>query len=296
MGRRRHAPASTLAVLALALAAATTAQAEQELPAPRGFVNDFANILSTDQTASLERIAQGLKEGTGAELAVAIMPSTTPLDPKTYAVDLFTKWGIGRKGQDDGVLVLLAIAERRIEVEVGYGLEGVLPDGRVGRILDEAAIPHFREGRMGEGLVATAEALAQVVSNAPGADAIGAAGSGEEGGFPLHPIGFLVSLPILLGLATVLRRPMMVMTGTAGVLGGMSIAGLIGGAIGLALGVGLAFLLPKAPAGGSGWGTGGGGFGGGLPRGGFGGGGGGGGGFGGFGGGRSGGGGAGRGW
>lgn len=286
-------PASAVAVLALALAAAAVARAGSDLPAPRGFVNDFANVLTADQAAALERVAQGLKDGTGAELAIAILPSTAPLDPKTYAVDLFAKWGIGRKGRDDGVLVLLAIAERRIEVEVGYGLEGALPDGRVGRILDEAAIPRFREGRMGEGLVATAEALARVVAGAPGADAIGAAGTGEEGGFPLHPVAFMLSLPILLGLATVLRRPMMVMTGTAGVLGGLSIAGLLGGAIGLGLGVGLAFLLPKAPAGGSGWGTGGGGFGGGLPRGGFGGGGGG---FGGFGGGRSGGGGAGRGW
>lgn len=286
-------PASAVAVLALALAAAAVARAGSDLPAPRGFVNDFANVLTADQAAALERVAQGLKDGTGAELAIAILPSTAPLDPKTYAVDLFAKWGIGRKGRDDGVLVLLAIAERRIEVEVGYGLEGALPDGRVGRILDEAAIPRFREGRMGEGLVATAEALARVVAGAPGADAIGAAGAGEEGGFPLHPVAFMLSLPILLGLATVLRRPMMVMTGTAGVLGGLSIAGLLGGAIGLGLGVGLAFLLPKAPAGGSGWGTGGGGFGGGLPRGGFGGGGGG---FGGFGGGRSGGGGAGRGW
>lgn len=293
MGRWRHAGRIAIA-LAIVLGAGADADAGSDWPAPKGFVNDFAGVLSGEQAATLEGIATSLKAGSGAELAIAVVPTVAPLDPKTYAVELFSRWGIGRKGKDDGLLILLAMAERRVEVEVGYGLEGVLPDGRVGRILDEFAVPHFREGRMGEGLVATADALARVVTGVEGADAIGAdASPGPDGGFPHGPIAFILSLPILLLLAAVLKRPMMVLTGTAGVLGGLSLFGLLGGLIGLGLGLLVGFLLPKTPAGGSGWGSGGGGFGGG----GFGGRrGGSSGGFGGFGGGRSGGGGAGRGW
>jgi uncharacterized protein len=294
MGRWRHAGRAVIA-LAIVLGVGTNAGAETDWPEPRGFVNDFAGVLSSEQAATLQTIATRLKEGSGAELAIVTVETVAPLDAKTYAVELFSRWGIGRKDRDDGLLILLAMAERRIEVEVGYGLEGALPDGRVGRILDQFAVPHFREGRMGEGLVATAEALSQVAAGTEGADAIGADASAEpDKGFPHGPIAFLLSLPILLLLGTVLKRPMMVLTGTVGVLGGLSLFGLIGGLIGLGLGLVIGYFLPRTPSGGSGWGSGGGGVGGGgLGGGGFGGGRSGGGGFGG---GRSGGGGAGRGW
>ncbi len=286
----RHALA-TLTAMLLVMATVGIARAEVDWPKPAGFVNDFANVLTTEQAAELDQIAKDLKAGNGAELAIAIVPATDPLDPKSYAVELFAKWGVGRKGKDDGVLVLLAMAERRIEVEVGYGLEGVLPDGRVGRILDEFAVPHFREGRMGEGLVAAAQALAKAAAGGEGADAIGAAPtSAPDTGFPGGALAFTLTLPVLILLATVLKKPMMLMTGTVGILGGLSVFGLLGGLIGLSLGMLLGYFLKVSP-GGPGGGTGGGGFG----RGGFGGGGSSSGG-GGFGGGRSGGGGAGRGW
>lgn len=294
MRRRRHAERGAI-FLAMMLGVVRVAVGDVSWPSARGFVNDLAGVLSDDQASALEGIATRLKEGSGAELAIAIVPSAAPLDPKSYAVGLFERWGPGRMGRDDGVLILLAMAERRIEVEVGYGLEGVLPDGRVGRILDAVAVPHFREGRMGEGLVATAEALAQVVGGAEGADAIGAVP--EEGGNTLlQMLLILGAMPLLLVLATVAKRPMLLLSGMAGVAGGMSLFGLLGGLIGLGLGLAVGFLLPKTFPGGSGWGPGGGAGGGGLGRGGFGGGRGGSGGFGGFGGGRSGGGGAGRGW
>lgn len=75
---------------------------------------------------------------------------------------LFEQWGIGKKGQDRGLLLLNAIEERRIRVEVGYGLEGALPDGKVGAILDEFAVPMLREGRPGAAYFATVRELARV--------------------------------------------------------------------------------------------------------------------------------------
>lgn len=138
--------------------------ADVKFPAPKGFVNDFAGVLSPSQLTQLRSITSSLKQKNGSELAVVTVKSVAPLDPKMYAVKLFNKWGIGEKGKDNGVLLLLAMEERRVEIEVGYGLEGVLTDATCGRILDNYAVPKFKQGKMGEGLVAAAGAIAKVAA------------------------------------------------------------------------------------------------------------------------------------
>ena len=106
-----------------------------QIPKPIGYVNDFAGIIENDVV--LEAKINELKQSAGAEISVVTI-NALPADEsiQTYANRIFNEWGIGKKGEDNGLLILVAVEERRIQVETGYGLEGILPDGRIGRILD----------------------------------------------------------------------------------------------------------------------------------------------------------------
>ena len=126
------------------------------LPRPVGYVNDFANVISGDHRRQMEDVAIALRDDQGVELAVVTIRSAAPLTPKDYATQLFNEWGIGGP-EDSGLLILLSVDDREIQVEVGYGLEGVLPDGKVGAILDQAVVPHLAKGEYGRGLLAGAK-------------------------------------------------------------------------------------------------------------------------------------------
>jgi len=112
---------------------------------PHGFVNDYSGVLTSDQIVQLEQLAREIEQNTSAELVILIVNDTGELSPFEYRVKIFNEWGIGKEN-DNGLLILLVPPQRLIEVEVGYGLEGILPDSKVGRFLDQYAIPHLREG------------------------------------------------------------------------------------------------------------------------------------------------------
>ncbi len=137
-------------------------------PSPRGAVNDFAGIIPASYREAMERLAGELLSKTGAAVVVATVPSTKGEDPDEYANRLYEAWGIGRKGDDRGVLVFLALEERRIRIETGYGLEGLLPDGLVGSLIDTAILPDLRRGAFGPGLFKGMEALAAVIARDAG--------------------------------------------------------------------------------------------------------------------------------
>ena len=124
-----------------------------EFPEPVGYVNDYAKILSEQQIQSVNDYIKELQEKTTAEVAVVTMKSVAPYDINLYAVKLFEKWGIGVKGEDNGVLILLALKERKVRLEVGYGLEGILPDGLAGQIIRKFMIPYFKQEDYGQGLI-----------------------------------------------------------------------------------------------------------------------------------------------
>lgn len=147
-----------LALTLLAVSLGTVALAS--FPSPQGWVTDLAGVLEESQRAQLENLLGDLERETSAEIALVVVSTTAPLDPFTYGVRLFEEWGIGKEGVDNGLLILLAMEEREIRVEVGYGLEHVLTDGHIGSLLDSQALPHFREDRFGAGLVELAQALA----------------------------------------------------------------------------------------------------------------------------------------
>ncbi|HSQ00927.1 MAG TPA: TPM domain-containing protein [Candidatus Dormibacteraeota bacterium] len=138
-------------VLALVLLLAA-AVAAQEIPVPQGFVTDRAGVIDAPTRAKIEALAQELQQKTGAEIAVLTVDTTAPLDDFSYAMRVAEAWKVGKKGEDTGVLVVVAVGDRKVRVVTGYGVEGVLPDGLVGNIQDREMVPEFRAGRTGEGI------------------------------------------------------------------------------------------------------------------------------------------------
>ncbi|HKQ57822.1 MAG TPA: TPM domain-containing protein [Candidatus Eisenbacteria bacterium] len=156
--RARFAWAFGLAML-LTGAIAVSARAQDStgtpgIPPPVGFVNDRADKLSDTDRAKLEAFLDQLKQKTGAEFAVLIVPTTAPITPSEYKVQVFNRWGLGKKGEDNGILMLVAIEERQVRFETGYGLEGVLPDGLQSRIFRNEMAPRFRDGDWAGGVTA----------------------------------------------------------------------------------------------------------------------------------------------
>jgi uncharacterized protein len=139
----------------------------QALPKPSGYVNDFAHVLDQESSVRIEQLCQELQAKTGAELAVVTVKSLDGDPIEDYAVKLFQQWGIGKKDQSNGLLVLVAIQERRTRMEVGYGLEPVIPDGYSGEVL-RSLQPYFRANHYGAGLYAAASQLASRIAQSAG--------------------------------------------------------------------------------------------------------------------------------
>jgi uncharacterized protein len=256
--------AFAIGVLACALAAGSAAQELPELTQP---VNDFAHVIDSGSAREIDRISRTLKAASGDVIVVATVPTVEPYaDIKEYAVKLFENHGrgIGDKGKDNGILVVLALKERQVRVEVGYDLEQWITDGYAGETSREFMAPLFRQGLYGPGLVAGVERIAGRVAQGRGVSLQGVRAPREPSSG-----GGGVGIPLWLILVLILIFWLLSRSGGGPrqrYWGG-------GGWGGWSSGVG--------PFGGGGWGSGGGGFGGG---------------FGGFGGGRSGGGGGGAGW
>jgi uncharacterized protein len=142
-----------------------------EIPADRllqslhaaGDVNDFAGVLKPDEKQSLENRCRQVREQTGAQLAVVVLRSLEGGQIDDFAVKLFERWGIGQKGKDNGLLLLVALEDRQARIEVGYGLEGILPDSLAGRILREQLFPAFKQQKYAEGLSAAVGRIAEIV-------------------------------------------------------------------------------------------------------------------------------------
>jgi uncharacterized protein len=143
---------------------------ETKFPKPRGWVNDHAGILNQSERSLLSALANELERATSAEIAVVTLNTigTTPIEE--YAVDLFEKWGIGKKDKDNGLLILVAVNERQVRIEVGYGLEGVITDGLAGQIIREKIVPEFRQGNFGRGLLAAAATTANLIAKEAGVE------------------------------------------------------------------------------------------------------------------------------
>lgn len=156
-----------LLFLALAMAFAVYGERIDTL-SPKGRVSDFAGQFSAAELTALENFLQEVERKTTAEIAVVTVKNLDGGDIDDYATRLFERWGIGKKGKDNGALLIAAIEDRKVRIEVGYGLEGVIPDARAGRILDESVIPYFKIQRYAAGLTEGAKTLAQLVAQDAG--------------------------------------------------------------------------------------------------------------------------------
>jgi len=137
----------------------------QTFPKPIGYVNDFAGVIDQGSKQQMERLINVLHEETEAEIAVVTVQSISPYGSiEEYSVDLATNWGIGKKKEDTGVLILVAMKERKIRIEVGYGLEGVITDGLAGEIIDRSILPLLKNGEYGNGLLKGVEAVSGIVA------------------------------------------------------------------------------------------------------------------------------------
>lgn len=142
----------------------------ERVPNPRakdgGWVVDTAGVLSAEQKNRLNRLIDQLERDTGAEVAVVILRRTQGATPKEYATELFNRWGVGKRDADNGVLLLVALGDRRVEIETGYGMEAILPDAVAGEILDTVVVPRFRAGDIAGGVIAGVEAIATRIREA----------------------------------------------------------------------------------------------------------------------------------
>lgn len=136
----------------------------ENIPQPTGWVNDFANVISSEYRDKLTSLISELEEKTSSEIAVVTVESIAPYDEKEYARMLFDNWKPGKKGKDNGALVLLTIKERRWRIETGYGIEGILPDGLCGEIGRNYMVPYFKDGKYGEGLYYGVLRIHQIIS------------------------------------------------------------------------------------------------------------------------------------
>ena len=274
---RRHGPAlpgiQHLAALLLLLQSvaciATAEDGPADVPALSARVTDLTGTLDVAEAARLDARLAELESATGAQLAVLVVSSTRPEAIEQYAIRVADAWRLGREGVDDGVLLLVAIEDREVRIEVGYGLEGAVPDARANRIIDEQILPRFREGDYAGGLAAGTEALAAAIR---GESLPPPATRGPS----LPDVGGL--LPVLLVLAATvggaLKRAFGALPGAAlaGGLVGALVWFLVGALVTAIVAGAVAFVLILFMSGGPGaWSSGrgyGGGFGGGFGRGG----------------------------
>ena len=141
---------------------------ESPFPKPKGLVNDFANVIPPAYEQKIAAVTGALLQQTGIPVVVVTMPDIGGAEYNDYANRLYKAWGIGKKGEDKGVLIFVTMKERKMRIETGYGVVGILPDGLVGEIRDRYMTPHLKQNKFGEGLLAGASAVAQVIAKASG--------------------------------------------------------------------------------------------------------------------------------
>ena len=229
------------------------------VPALTARVTDLTGTLNAEQKSTLNARLQTLKSQKGSQIAVLLVPTTKPEEIEQYSIRVTDQWKLGRKGIDDGVLLLIAKDDRRVRIEVGYGLEGVLPDVIAKRIIAEDISPHFMQGDFYGGIVAGITRIDAVIQGealpAP-AEPSRDNGSSLENNFIFLIFVALISGAILRSIFGTLPGALI----NGGLVGFLTM--LLGGGMIFAIIFGLvAFFFALIKGGGSHWG--GGGFGGG---------------------------------
>ncbi len=181
--------------------------AAEKYPQPRGAVNDFANVIDQESSAKMEALAQEVLQKTGTAVVVVTVPTVGENEETSlYVNGLYKAWGIGKKGEDKGVLIFLTVKERKIRIETGYGVEGILPDGLVGEIRDKYLKPQLQAGNYGQAFYDTMYVLSSYIAKDANVQLSGSPVSprsrarAEKKGFNVFSlIIFLIVAALLLG-------------------------------------------------------------------------------------------------
>lgn len=249
--------------LSLLLLLSLPALAEEvAVPALSARVTDLTGTLSAEQRSTLENRLQALEAQKGSQIAVLLVPTTQPEEIEQFSIRVTDKWKLGRAKIDDGVLLLIAKDDRKVRIEVGYGLEGVLPDSVAKRVIDEIIVPHFKQGDFYGGIVASVTRLDTIIQGEPlppPKTTQQDIGNDIEAHFMILVIVALVAGAILRGIFGLLPGALL----NGGLIGFLSL--LLGGGMILAIifaVVAFIFTLIKGGGGhhygGGGWGSGGG--------------------------------------
>src|SRR5271170_618712 len=244
--------AGLILLFGFALAGAEVAS-EVAVPPLTSRVTDLTGTLSGAAVARIEAKLKDLEAKKGSQLAVLIVPTTQPEEIEQYGIRVAEAWKLGRKGVDDGAILIVAKNDRRVRIEVGYGLEGALPDAIASRIIAETVTPHFKLGDFDGGVEAGVDQMISVVNGEP---------LPEPDTKWEHHGGLGSLLPLLLVVVFVVSGVLRAMFGR--LFGSMATGGLAGGLawllshvlpIGLGAGV-LAFLFAMLLGSTRGWSTG----------------------------------------
>lgn len=163
---------TVFAALAVFLVLFSNVAFAADLPKPTKnfFVNDFANVISNADEKKMQQQGEALFKECGAQVVVVTVKSLNGEDLESYSLNLARSWRIGSDKNDDGILLLLAVDERKVRIEVGYGLEGALPDSKTGRILDTYGVDRFKKNDFSTGLAAVYDSLVNEVYIEKGLD------------------------------------------------------------------------------------------------------------------------------
>lgn len=269
-----------LVAAALLFFSVLSAAADVAVPPLHARVTDLTGTLSAERIAELDRQLAAFEAKKGAQIAVLMVPTVQPETVEQYAVRAFEQWKLGRKGIDDGVLLVIAKNDRRLRIEVGYGLEGALTDAAAKRIISDVIVPQFQRGDFAGGVAAGVSRIMEVV----GGEALpppAAEPRGSPANLPFNP-EWLIAAFVLFSVINHALRAVLGRLGAAGVmavasgfilwlvissLAVSSIAAVVAFIFSLAAGARSGFGGGYGGTGGGGsWSSGGGGFGGGGGR------------------------------
>jgi uncharacterized protein len=218
-----HALPRALLAAALLFPPAYTA-AEIAVPPLKARVTDLTATLTSDQRAALEQKLAALEARKGSQVAVLLVPTTLPETVEQYAIRVFDQWKLGRKGMDDGVLLLVAKNDRKLRIEVGYGLEGAIPDAIARRVMDEDIVPLFKRGNFYGGISAGTDRVSKLIEGESMPPPKRATAPGSGWSTETYFIGF-----IILAMASQLLHSLL------GRFLGAGVAGIAAGIVGYVL-------------------------------------------------------------
>lgn len=233
--RRNHARAATGSAVLVSICCAAAIGAPR-LPVPRTHVADYANVIDAQTQNRIDGYLTELEQKTGAQVVILTVDSTGGEESFDYSLAIAEQWKLGQKGKDNGVLVFVAVRDRMRRIQVGYGLEGALPDAWLDQMMRQLFVPKFQRGEFASGLLDGAVAIANRIADDAGVQLSGVPATrvqyrrrpGGTIGWNCAVLIFLVAMVTIMGGRSRRRRRYFRSWGGGGLLEGMILGNLFG--------------------------------------------------------------------